>query len=249
MCAALDITAMMTVMDVSPGDVVLEAGSGSGASSLFLSRAVGAEGCVYSFEMRSDHHAIAKSNYDIWRNAWQIRSGRPWPDNVRYIKKNILKALPDIKSIAFDGAVLDMLHPQIALPIITGNLKQGAVCAIYLANITQVIDLLEGLRVCKLPLLCETVMEVYLTKWLVTPSRQKDGTLSRKVSPRDLRQDDDKEEDVNEMNEGEKIPAGPEPFGQVPYLARPMPTQLGHTAFLVLLRKFKPAPPRSEDRM
>ncbi|XP_077341487.1 tRNA (adenine(58)-N(1))-methyltransferase, mitochondrial isoform X2 [Lithobates pipiens] len=215
-----DVAAMMMMMDVSPGDVVLEAGSGSGAFSLFLSRAVGSEGAVYSFEVRADHHEVAKRNFSNWRKAWQIRSGRTWPDNVRFFNKSVTDALPDIKSVAFDAAALDMLNPQMALPVITRNLKPGAVCAAYIANITQVIDLLEGIRCCKLPLMCEKIEEVSVTDWLVVPSVRKDGKLSKRMEPQTPEQLHRGEE---EDDDG------------------------GTDAFLVHLRKLNPAPPTDPE--
>lgn len=42
-------------------------------------------------------------------------------------------------------------------------------------SITQVIDLLEGLRCLPLPLLCERIVEVPIRDWLVAPALQKDG--------------------------------------------------------------------------
>ncbi|XP_075060491.1 tRNA (adenine(58)-N(1))-methyltransferase, mitochondrial isoform X2 [Mixophyes fleayi] len=247
-----DMTAMMMMMDVSPGDVVLEAGSGSGALSLFLSRAVGSEGCVHSFEVRADHHAIAKNNFLKWKNGWQTRCGQPWPDNVQFINRNVLDTLPDYKSVAFDAAALDMLNPHVALPAIIENLKQGAVCAVYIANITQVIDLLEGIRCCELPLLCEKVVEVKITDWLVAPSFRKDGSISKRVGPKltlppenqilEETDDDDDDDEESQTDEDLELPTKDQPFGQMPYIARPLPWQTGHTAFLVQLRKFKPAP-------
>ncbi len=40
---------MLLMLDVKPGDCVLEAGTGAGALTLFLSRAVGKEGEVYIY--------------------------------------------------------------------------------------------------------------------------------------------------------------------------------------------------------
>ncbi|KAG8544342.1 hypothetical protein GDO81_022649, partial [Engystomops pustulosus] len=242
-----DVASMLLMMDVNPGDVILEAGSGSGALSLFLSRAVGSEGRVHSIEVRRDHHHVAKSNFLKWKDAWEIGSGRYWPDNVNFINKDVVDALSDLRSVGFDAVALDMLNPQVALPAIIGNLKQGGVCAVYITNITQVIDLLEGIRSCKLPLSCEKVLEVSVTDWLVAPSRRKDGKISKRVEPKGNRspesltreEADDEDDGDTSQTDDEDLAAESQPFGEVPYIARPMPWQIGHTAFLVQLRKIQ----------
>lgn len=47
-------------------------------------------------------------------------------------------------------------------------------------SITQVTDLLEGVRCSTLPLLCERVIELPLREWVVAPALQKDGRYCNK---------------------------------------------------------------------
>ncbi|XP_078254915.1 tRNA (adenine(58)-N(1))-methyltransferase, mitochondrial isoform X2 [Rhinoraja longicauda] len=178
-----DATTMLMMMDVGDGDSVLESGSGSGAMTLFLSRAVGPSGHVYSFEVRKDHHGRAKRNYQCWRNAYEVARQKEWLDNVDFINKDVALATEDIQGKMFDAISLDMLSPQLALPVIHAHLKQGGVCAVYLANITQVIDLLEGVRRVGLPLSCEKILEVVHRNWFVAPACRKDGNTAPRVEP------------------------------------------------------------------
>src|SRR5215467_9072427 len=56
-----DLAAILVHADVSPGDVVVEAGTGTAALTLAALRAVGPTGRVVSYEVREDFHAAARA--------------------------------------------------------------------------------------------------------------------------------------------------------------------------------------------
>ncbi|XP_053162395.1 tRNA (adenine(58)-N(1))-methyltransferase, mitochondrial isoform X2 [Hemicordylus capensis] len=248
-----DINAMLLLMDTSQGDTVLEVGSGSGGMSLFLSRAVGPQGRVISYEVRKDHYGVAKRNYKRWCDAWKIGHTVEWPDNVDFINEDIVMAAEDLKTVTFDSIALDMMTPQNALPVVFQNLKEGGICTVYLANITQVIDLLEAISLSKLTLFCERIIEVTHRDWLVLPATWKHCRFFQNMESKHNMDDES-----TWYNENDEVPAeesaGDDENDEVfvsdkakpPYIARPFPWQIGHTAFLVKLRKFNPAHPNTD---
>ncbi|XP_021247490.1 tRNA (adenine(58)-N(1))-methyltransferase, mitochondrial isoform X2 [Numida meleagris] len=246
-----DISAMLMMMDIHPGDVVLESGTGSGALTLFLSRAVGPKGRVISYEIRDDHHSLAKKNYRHWRATWKTGHTEEWPDNVDFILKDISTAAEDMKSVTFDAIVLDMLNPQSALSVVHPSLKEGGVCTVYLANITQVIDLLDRIRTCNLPFACEKIVEVTHRNWLVLPAKIKNCKSSQRVETQENIEEDPQQRECDEiqtqdqivLQEGEcneSFPDDAETYCSAPYVARPSRWQDAHSAFLTKLRKFRP---------
>ncbi|XP_072187277.1 tRNA (adenine(58)-N(1))-methyltransferase, mitochondrial isoform X2 [Excalfactoria chinensis] len=246
-----DVSAMLMMMDIHPGDVVLESGSGSGALSLFLSRAVGPQGRVISYEIRDDHHNLAKKNYRQWLATWQIGHTEEWPDNVDFVLKDISRAAEDMKSLTFDAIVLDMLNPQSALSVVHPSLKEGGVCAVYLANITQVIDLLDRIRTRRLPFACEKIVEVTHRNWSVLPAKIKNCKSSQRAESQEDGEEDPQQKECDEIQTGDQIalnegegnesfPDNAETPCAAPYIARPSRWQDAHSAFLTKLRKFRP---------
>ncbi|XP_067335736.1 tRNA (adenine(58)-N(1))-methyltransferase, mitochondrial isoform X2 [Channa argus] len=232
-----DASTMLMMMDVTEGDCVLESGSGSGAMSLFLSRAVGSKGRVVSFEIREDHHRRAVLNYKRWRTSWSLRRGEEWPDNVEFQIADLSVASSLLAGQGFNAVALDLIHPHLVLPTVVPHLHPGAVCAVYLANITQVTDLLEGVRCSALPLLCERIIEVPVREWVVSPALQKDGQFCTRKAPILHKDSMVEEEEMSDQLDKELRREEHPPFGSIPYIARPHPEQMSHTAFLVKLRK------------
>ena len=74
-----DAAQILVEGDIFPGATVVEAGVGSGALSLYLLRAIGAEGELHSFERRSEFAEIAAGNVKSQTGSnpknWKIHLG------------------------------------------------------------------------------------------------------------------------------------------------------------------------------
>lgn len=123
-----DVGAILVHADVAPGARVLEAGTGSGALTVALVRAVGHEGCVVSYEVREDFHERARANVEMF-----FGTVPRWLD-VR---------LGDVRDVAetgerFDRVILDLPEPWSVLREVSAALSRGGILCTYLPTTNQV---------------------------------------------------------------------------------------------------------------
>jgi len=145
------------LLDLAPGMRVLEAGSGSGGLTMYLARAVGPSGKVWSYESRAKHLERAKRN---------LKDFEDW-GNVTWVEANLAQA--EFEPEIFHGIALDMMEPWTVLQAVTPALKADRFLVAYLPNITQVVTLLEQIKNRQLPYLHERTMEVLHREWDIRP--------------------------------------------------------------------------------
>lgn len=130
-----DAAHILIQTDIFPGARVLEAGAGSGALSIFLLRAVGATGRVYSYERRPEFAEIARRNvaafFGAVHPAWELRHG---------------DLATDLGPEPVDRAVLDMLAPWECVDAVAGVLVPGGLLCCYVATTTQLGRTMDTLR-------------------------------------------------------------------------------------------------------
>ncbi|XP_078001292.1 E3 ubiquitin-protein ligase synoviolin-like [Glandiceps talaboti] len=176
-----DCITMSMLIDANPGDTILEAGAGSGGMTLFLSRAVGHTGHVHSFEVNEKHHGRAVKNFHRWLQSWNLsHDGNRWPSNVIFHHQRLQDGEETLGNLTFDGAIIDMENPHLAMPFVARRLKAGRAVAIYMANLTQVIETLAYIDSKNVPLETSTVMEVTHRTWLVAQAKRHSGQLVKK---------------------------------------------------------------------
>jgi len=130
-----DLGPILVYGDVFPGARVLEAGTGSGALTLALCRAVGPEGLVVSYEVRDDFREVARQNAEDYFGkvpAWlDLRAG-----DVRRVGDT---------GESFHRVFLDLPEPWAVLDEARGALLPGGIVCGYLPTTGQVQTLVEAL--------------------------------------------------------------------------------------------------------
>jgi tRNA (adenine57-N1/adenine58-N1)-methyltransferase len=152
-----DLGPILVYADVFPGARVLEAGTGSGALTLALCRAVGSEGSVVSYEIRDEFRDVAGQNAaDFFGKvpAWlDLRAG-------------------DVREVAATGEtfhriLLDLPEPSSVLSETSSALVPGGILCGYLPTTGQVQTLVAALQEQGFAEI-ET-FEVLLRSWHVEP--------------------------------------------------------------------------------
>ncbi|KAJ2693213.1 hypothetical protein GGH99_001271 [Coemansia sp. RSA 1285] len=218
-----DAAAIVSMLDVGPGDNVLEAGTGNGSLTLHLARAVGSAGRVYTVERNPDTSAHAKMLAGRFQRGRLLGSVAFHVGELSEVFSKIdgsnepssQNGLVGEPLPVFDAIALDMPAPWTQLPLVAQRLRTDRFCVCYLPNMSQVIDLVRECR--PWPLRVEDVLEVQWRSWDVRTTVVRSG------------------------NNFSGDPENPD----VAMVCRPTHTPAGHTAFLVKLRKC--AAPRSDQ--
>ena len=128
-----DIGLILGITGVASPWRVVEAGSGSGALTMFLANAVQPRGRVYSHDWRSEHLEIAKENVE--------RAGLS--KFVEFVHADIAAG---IKQKNIDLVVLDLAEPWLVVPHAEAALKTGGFFAAYVPSFEQVKETVFALR-------------------------------------------------------------------------------------------------------
>lgn len=130
-----DLGAILIHADVFPGARVLETGTGTGALTIALLRAVGPAGEVISYEAREEFA-------DAARISIAGLMGGP-PPNLKLAVGDAYAGLPDRD---LDRVFLDLPEPWQAIPWVKEALRPAGIVFAHCPNISQVQRFADGLR-------------------------------------------------------------------------------------------------------
>jgi tRNA (adenine57-N1/adenine58-N1)-methyltransferase len=129
-----DAMQLLYLAGVGPGGRVAEAGAGSGALTLVLAHAVGAEGRVVAYDRREDFLDIARRNVAVGDFA----------QRVQFRRRDVVEEGFDVGPV--DSVVLDLPEPWAALPRVRDSLRLGGRVGIYTPTYNQLERSVRSLR-------------------------------------------------------------------------------------------------------
>ncbi|KAI9599200.1 S-adenosyl-L-methionine-dependent methyltransferase [Syncephalis fuscata] len=242
-----DASAIIAMLDIHPGDKVLECGTGNGALTLYLARAIvngiaysdnGADnGCVVTVEKRESHAKQAQKFIGQYRRGCLL----PW------IQFNTGDLVTDIAQqwvpSSFDAIVLDMPDPSTpqVMQATRRLLRNDSRCICYLPNMTQVIETARGATELEGGgLTVERVVEVDWREWEVRATQPAWLRRLRKKDAEATKEQDTvavKEQTPEVASAEATVLANTDTEQQDLWVCHPSHMPHGHTGFLVVLRK------------
>ena len=129
-----DLSVILLAADIYPGAAVLEAGTGSGALTMALLRAVGPSGTVYSYEVREDFARRAALNIERYLGP---------QDRLVVRAQDVYDGIADGP---LDRVVLDVPEPWRVVPHAAAALRPGGILLSYLPTVPQTVQLVETIR-------------------------------------------------------------------------------------------------------
>ena len=145
-----DLAMILFWADIYPGATVLEAGTGSGALTMALLRAVGAEGKVITFEQREEFARKALQNI-------HARMGEV--DNLVVRLHDVGESLADEGPV--DRLLLDLPEPWALVDAAAKALRPGGIFLAYVPTIIQSQRVAEALEAHRGFALVETFETLY----------------------------------------------------------------------------------------
>ena len=123
--------------DIYPGARVFESGTGSGALTMTLLRAVGPSGLVVTYEIRDDFAQTAKTNIARVLD----------PNRLICFRKNAYEGIDLLEDqIPFDRVVLDLPEPWQVVPHALKALRSGGIYLSFVPTVPQVMKTVEALE-------------------------------------------------------------------------------------------------------
>ena len=129
-----DMGPILLWADLFPGARVIEAGTGAGALSIALLRAIGQNGQLISYEIREDFAALARKNV-----ARYFGPAPNWTIKLADVAAQLVER-------EIDRIILDLPEPWLAIQAAWSALRPGGFLLCYLPTVLQVKNLIDGLR-------------------------------------------------------------------------------------------------------
>ena len=124
--------------DIYPGARVFEAGTGSGALTIALLRAVGPGGLVVTYEVREDFARTAMTNIERYMGP---------VTNLIPLRKNAYEGIDLLDDgVPFDRLVLDLPEPWQVVPHAARALRSGGMYLSFVPTVPQVQQTVEALE-------------------------------------------------------------------------------------------------------
>ncbi|KAL6851537.1 hypothetical protein ACP4OV_020470 [Aristida adscensionis] len=211
-----DISLVVAYLELVPGCVVLESGTGSGSLTTSLARAIAPHGRVHTFDFHEQRAASAREDFE--RNGLSSLISV----NVRDIQG---QGFPEEHQGAADAVFLDLPQPWLAIPSAGLMLRQDGVLCSFSPCIEQVQRACEAMRSHFTDI---RTFEVLLRTYEVKDGSLKSATANEETSVGSLPQKrkkitlPGKNSDCIQKNSS--------------MLVRPCSTARGHTGYLTFAR-------------